>query len=196
MKSCIFVLAIFCSLFVTSCHWVKVRSHTYSDSVGRMVYVLEAREQEVEIYKRNGVEYARVRGYPVPAPAELYCYRWGVDSSYVVHVGQTGIPACKPGMEKREFFITREDVPSDEVVLAPEVFAGLSPVRTQRDIPRELGEHASLPSARSALNYMLMPITGALMVADVGLSAVSTVGSYALFNIPALVVVPVIACFY
>lgn len=195
MKNYSYLLAVFCSLFLVSCHWVKVSSHTYPDSVGKMIYVLEEAEQEVEIYKLHGVEYARVRGCKSPAPAELYCYSWGVDSSYVVHVGQTEVPACTPGMEKREFFITLDDVPAGEVVLAPESFAGLKPVRTQRVAPRELGVRAQLPSVRGAANYLMMPITGALLAADVGLSAVATVGTYVLFNIPALVVVPVIACF-
>lgn len=86
-------------------------------------------------------------------------------------------------MNRRELFIAREIVPVEKVVLTPEHFEGLAPDRTLMGNPRVLCGRAELPVQRDASNYLMMPVTGTLMVADAGLSVVATVGTYVVYNL-------------
>lgn len=172
------------SLLLCSCvEWVKVSMNSYPDSVGKTMYVLEDKDLLLEIYNLNGVEYARTFCYEVPAPAELMSYCYAFKHREVYHVPTWEIPPYTPGMNRRELFIAREVVPADKVVLTPEHFEGLAPDRTLMGNPRVLCGHAELPVQRDASNYLMMPVTGTLMVADAGLSAVATVGTYIVYNV-------------
>lgn len=172
------------SLLLCSCvEWVKVSMNSYPDSVGKTMYVLEDKDSQLEIYSLNGVEYARVFCYEVPAPVELLSYSYAFKHREIHHVPAREIPPYTSGMNRRELFIAREIVPVEKVVLTPEHFEGIAPDRTLMGNPRVLCGHAELPVQRDASNYLMMPVTGTLMVADAGLSVVATVGTYVVYNL-------------
>lgn len=195
-------------LLLNSCIWTQVQTHTITDSVGKQVYH-ERRfqnSQKAEIYRKDGVYYVRHEFYKVPARKKLYSYyilckdctvntaylsehtkyREGMELVYLYDaLNQDELKKLLPGARYKE--------PESNAKLLPQQdFENLKPVAVITD-KKKLTELALLPSdtledERSLLNYTLMPLTGALYVADTTLSAVITTFGWVGINIPVVTI--------
>lgn len=181
----IFPVLLLCSVFLCSCvQWVAVRTHSYPDSVGKMVYVPYTEAEKVNIYEHNGVQYAQLPYYKVPASPALLRYSYAFKSTYITDIPAADIPAYTPDTPLYYLYMAvgarHENTP---FLLSGEHFAGLTPVGTRRSI--ELGAPAGgFSPERSRANYLMMPLTLPLLVADTGLSGAATLGAYVFYNIP------------
>ena len=202
------LLAVTGMLGLSSCLWTKVSTHTLTDAIGKKEYAACGFEtlKTAEIYRRNGVYYLKHNFYKVPARGKLYSNLVLAKDMHVEHCYLSKQPLYKEGMETVPLYAALSKwnlelllpkahykAPAEgETVLTQQHFEGQAPVAviTSGKKLRSLFEmkYPDTPTERGTLNYLMMPLTGALYVADIPLTmAVTTVGWLGV-NVPVLVV--------
>lgn len=183
----LYLFALGALLCLSSCvKWVAVSTHSYPDSVGKMVYV-PIKDDTVKLFELNGRKYARIPYYQVPAKGALLSYCYEFKHREVEKFPASDIPSYREGMPKYYLYVLQggsADIPADERLLSDEAFKDKKPVGTCTYFRIDMPANAYFTPERSTANYLMMPITAPLWVADAGLSAAATVGAYVLYNIP------------
>ena len=189
---------------LSSCLWTQVRTHTLTDAIGKQVYAECTRQSSVNIYRRNGVYYVQHVFYKVPARGMLCTrsiLRKGGCTDHI-YLNLSDKPEYREGMETCCVYVawpkdvmsrllpgrSHKEAPPGERVLPQSCFEGSQPVAVISGSRRwaylhELSKEVP-PAERSAVNYALMPLTGALYVSDAALSVVVTTAGWVGFNLP------------
>ncbi len=202
---CLLISAL-CTLGLNSCLWTRVSTHTIADSVGKEEYVAQDIKQQAEIYSRNGVYYLQHVFYKAPARGELYRFMIAAKTASVEHVYLSDKIEYREGMEKVYLYSALDKrtleklLPNEcykehaegEWVLPQSSFEGAKPVAVIRDRQKlchlyGLDASAYLPSERSAANYAMMPLTGALYVTDIPLTIGVTTAGWLGVNVPLVI---------
>lgn len=208
---CKYTRIILCLLFasmssslLSSCLWTSVSTHTLTDAVGKEDYkeLTGKQRKKAEIYRRNGVYYLRHTFYKAPARGKIYTCSILSKHGCVNPVYLSDKVEYREGMQQvylysaldketlKELFPRAhfKDCANNESVLPQSAFEGATPVAVITDNAKlahlyRLGSHG-LPSERKTINYVLMPVTGALYVADIPLTIATTAAGWVGVNVP------------
>ncbi len=187
---------------LNSCLWTRVSTHTITDSVGKEEYVALDIQKKAEIYRRNGVYYQKHAFYKAPARGKLYSNLVFAKGAHVEHVYLSDRIEYQEGMPKVYFYSalsqqTLEKIlpgarykehAEGESILPQSYFDGATPAAVITDHQKLCClfglDGSCLPSERSAANYAMMPLTGALYVADIPMTIGVTAAGWLGVNVP------------
>ena len=191
---------------LSSCVWTRVSTHTLTDAVGKEAYYGNLQADSIEIYRRNGVYYAKHAFYKAPARGALLSYGIFSKNNQWCEIYLSHRPEYVQGMEQVYLYRALEDYEQDELFpntiykepqsgeeyLTQEYFKDAKPVLIVADqeklsyISKPGKNEELLPAQRGVGNYAMAPITAVLYVADVAMSVGATTASWVVINIPAL----------
>lgn len=193
-----FMLCVLCAMGLCSCLWTQVNTHTLVDAVGKKEYIDCDFEdlKKAPIYRKDGVYYVQHTFYKVPARGEVGSRLIFDKHPRVEHLYLSSYPKYQEGMETVHLYralgpyelqrllpkARYKEEKKDEWVLSHKYFEGKQPVTvfTAQENLRELHQlsNAHIPEERSTLNYMVMPLTGALYAVDIPLTVACTTAGW------------------
>lgn len=187
---------------LSSCLWTQVSTHTLTDAIGKQEYTERTNHSAVNIYRLNDVYYAQHVFFKVPARGRLCTRSILRKGGCIDHIYLSEKPNYREDTEPCFLYkaLTKDvltkllpgrrykEAPAPEQILPQSSFEGLTPVAVISDY-RKLAflstvDPQSMPPHRNAMNYALMPLTGALYVSDAALSVVVTTAGWVVFNVP------------
>ena len=187
---------------LSSCLWTRVSTHTIADSVGKEEYVALDFRQKAEIYRRNGVYYLKHSFYKAPARGELYSHLILAKGAHVEHVYVSDRIEYQEGMPKVYLYSALSQQTLEKIlpaarykehakgewILPQPYFDGATPAAVIIDHQKLCClyglDGSYLPSERSAANYAMMPVTGALYIADIPMTIGVTAAGWVGVNVP------------
>lgn len=201
------LLVILCVLGLNSCLWTRVSTHTLTDAIGKEEFVGKSfnKQKSAGIYQKNGIYYLRHTFYKVPARGKLCTYTVLAKGGCNNHVYLSDEVEYQEGMEQVYLYSALDkqtlktllpkarykEHAEREFVLPQSAFEGNEPVAVITDYTKLShlyglgGVH--IPPERSAANYAMMPLTGALYVADIPLSIGVTAAGWLGVNAPLVI---------
>ena len=189
---------------LSSCVWTRVSTHTLTDAVGKEAYYGNLQADSIEIYRKNGVYYAKHAFYKAPARGALLSYGIFSKNNQSCEIYLSRRPEYVQGMEQVYLYRALERYEQDELFpntiyknphsgeeyLTQEYFKDAQPVLIVSN--KEKLSHIFMPGKNEELlpaqrglgNYAMAPITALLYTVDVALSVGVTTSTWVVINIP------------
>ena len=193
-----YILFLSLLLFLSSCiHWIQVSTHSYSDSVGKEVYILDNRieEKEIDIYCYNGKYYAMLPYIKVSAKGKLLSFKYSdipktIIYDYPVVQHSTINDNSEQKLVCYEVELTRDNDGISAFVKNQHPLSNINlnsiqPVYKARLIYQV--PQSPFAPVRHMENYCMLSATAPLFVVDSVLSITATLGAHMLYNLPKMI---------
>ena len=185
-------------LLLSSCiHWIQVSTHSYPDSVGKEVYILDdsIAQKDIDIYCYNGKFYAEIPYIKASAKSKIISLKYSDLPKTTIY----DYPAVRYSMidnnnEQRlayyEVKLTQDNdgifafVQNQQPVSNVNIGATQPVYKAQRiyQVPQ-----SPFSPIRHKENYCMMGATAPLFVVDSVLSITATLGAHMLYNLPKMI---------